>query len=148
MSFEVVAVTEIDAPAAVVFEVLRDVARWHEWSTWLAWDGGAMRAGETLTLRLTPPGGGGYAFSPTVLTVEAPTHLAWVGRTGMPGVFDGEHHFVLTPLHDGRTRLENRERYSGLLSPIMRRLPQMKDAASGFEAMNLEVAARAQRMAV
>lgn len=97
MSFEVVAVRDIEAPPHVVFSGLVDVARWHEWCTWLAWDHGEMREGATLGLRLTPPGGGGYGFTPTVLTVDAPRHLAWIGRTGLPGVFDGEHHFEIAP---------------------------------------------------
>lgn len=147
MSFDVRTERLIHAPPAVVFDVLTDVGRWHEWSTWLVWEGGAFREGTTIQLRLTPPGGGGYAFAPTVLAVTAPHHLAWVGRTGLPGLFDGEHHFELTPHGDGHTRLVNREHYSGLLSPLFRRLPAMRDATPGFEAMNAEIARRAESIA-
>lgn len=146
MSFVVVAECDVAAPPEVVFAVLTDVHRWHEWSTWLAWDDGEMKEGAVLRLRLTPPGGGGYAFAPTVLTVDAPRHLAWVGRTGLPGVFDGEHHFELEALAGGRTRLVNRERYSGLLSPLFNLLPAMKGAQPGFEAMNDEIARRAESL--
>lgn len=147
MSFEVVAARDIAAPPHVVFSVLTDGARWHEWCTWLAWDHGELRVGARVGLRLTPPGGGGYAFQPTVLRVDPPRHLAWIGRTGLPGVFDGEHHFELTPLADGRTHLVNRERYAGLLSPLFKRLPAMKGAQPGFEAMNAEIAQRAESLA-
>jgi len=147
MSFEVVAERDIAAPPEVVFSVLTDVARWHEWCTWLAWDDGEMKEGAILSLRLTPPDGGGYAFAPTVLTVDGPRHLAWVGRTGLPGVFDGEHHFELSPLDGGRTHLVNRERYSGVLSPLFKRLPAMKSAKPGFEAMNDEILRRAELLA-
>jgi hypothetical protein len=147
VSFEVVAACDIDAPPDVVFRVLVDVARWHEWCTWLAWDHGEMREGAQLGLRLTPPGGGGYSFQPFVLSVDVPRHLAWIGRTGLPGVFDGEHHFDPTPLDGGRTHLVNRERYSGLLSPLFRLLPAMQDAKPGFEAMNAEIARRAEALA-
>ncbi len=146
MSFEVVSELEIKAPREIVWSVLTDVGAWAEWSTWLAWDGGEMAAGARPKLRLTPPQGGGYSFSPEVLVFEAPWHLAWVGRTGIAGVFDGEHHFVLTEVAEG-TRLENRERYSGLLSPLMKRLPMMKDAGAGFEAMNQEIRKRAETLA-
>ena len=147
MSVDVTASCEIDAAPEVVFAVLTDVARWREWCTWLAWDGGEMRVGATLALRLTPPTGGGYGFRPTVLAVDSPRHLAWVGRTGLPGIFDGEHHFELTALPGNRTRLVNRERYSGLLSPIFKRLPAMQDAGPGFAAMNAEIARRAESLA-
>jgi len=146
MSFVVVAERDVEAPPEVVFRVLTDMHRWKEWCTWLAWDGGEMKEGAVLRLRLTPPSGGGYAFAPTVLTVDAPRHLAWVGRTGLPGVFDGEHHFELVELTGGRTRLVNRERYSGILSGLFALLPAMKDAQPGFEAMNDEIARRAESL--
>jgi hypothetical protein len=146
MSFEVLATTDINAPPPVVWRVLTDVHSWAAWSTWLVWEGGAMKKGERVQLRLTPPDGGGYAFSPEVLILEEDRHLAWVGRTGLPGVFDGEHHFVLTPTATG-TRLENRERYSGLLSPLMQRLPMMKGAEAGFAALNDEIRRRAEALA-
>lgn len=146
MSFEVVARTSIAAPPEQVWRVLTDVESWSQWSRWLVWEGGQMVVGQRLSLRLTPPDGGGYAFSPEVLVLEPPRHLAWVGRTGLPGVFDGEHHFVLTAT-DAGTELHNRERYSGLLSPLMKRLPMMKGADEGFAALNAEIKARAESLA-
>lgn len=147
MSFEVVAEVVIQAPPRAVWRALAEVERWAEWCTWLRWEGGAMVVGERLSLRLTPPDGEGYTFQPEVLLAEPDRHLAWVGRTFTAGVFDGEHHFVLEDLGDGRTRLVNRERYSGLLSPIMRRIPAMQGAEAGFVAMNEEIRARAEALA-
>ncbi len=145
MAFSASATVEIDAPAERVWEVLVDVERWSEWSSWLAWEGGAFVEGERIALRLTPPNGDGWSFRPTVLAVRPASHLAWVGRTaGLPGLFDGEHHFRLASLPAGRTRLINEERYSGLLSPLVRRLPQMQDLDAGFSAMNNEIRARAE----
>lgn len=83
---------------------------------------------------------------PQGATVDAPRRLVWVGRTGLPGVFDGEHHFDLTALAGSRTRLVNREPYSGLLSPLFKRLPAMKDAKPGLEAMNNDIARRAESL--
>ena len=150
MSFEVRAEIAIDAPIAVVWDVITDVVRWHEWSTWLRHEGGAVALGSKLELRLTPPSGGGYAFSPEVIALEAPAEVGearfgWVGRTGVRGVFDGEHHFVLRAEGE-RTRLLHYERYSGLLSPLLAKLPAMRDAPAGFEAMNAEVKARAESL--
>lgn len=72
MSLEVRAAIAIDAPIAIVWDVTTDVARWHEWSTWLRYDGGEVALGSKLVLRLTPPGGGGYAFSPEVIALDPP----------------------------------------------------------------------------
>lgn len=147
MSFEVVAELLIDAPPRLVWRALTEVDRWAEWCTWLRWEGGGMVVGERISLRLTPPQGAGYAFQPEVLLAEPDRHLAWVGRTLTPGVFDGEHHFVLEAVGEGQTQLINRERYSGLLSPILRHLPAMQSAEAGFVAMNEEIRARAEALA-
>lgn len=185
MSFEIRAEVAIDAPIGVVWQVLTDAARWGEWSTWLRYDGGTVALGSKLMLRLTPPDGGGYAFSPEVIALDPPdespgesrqasagglqdspledlraveshtgsedsstdARFAWIGRTGIPGVFDGEHHFVLRRRGAG-TLLVHYERYSGLLSPLMARLPAMRAAPMGFEAMNAEVKARAEAQVV
>lgn len=77
--------------------------------------------------------------------LDAGNHFARVGRTGIEGVFDGEHHFELEPIPEG-TRLINRERYSGLLSPLMKRLEAMKGAEAGFGAMNAELKARGEAL--
>jgi hypothetical protein len=146
MAFVVRSEIEIEASREVVWRVLTDVAAWSAWSTWLVWEGGAMTKGEHVNLRLTPPDGGGYAFRPEVLVADAPAHLAWVGRTGIAGVFDGEHHFELEESARG-SRLRNSERYAGILSPIMQRLPAMKGAEAGFAAMNDEIRGRAEEIA-
>lgn len=151
MSFEVRAEIAIDAPIAIVWDVITDVVRWSEWSTWLRYEGGAVALGSKLELRLTPPNGGGYAFSPEVIALDPPSdaseaRFGWIGRTGVRGVFDGEHHFVLRAEGES-TRLLHYERYSGLLSPLMAKLPAMRDAPAGFEAMNAEVKARAEALA-
>ena len=146
MAFEVRATVEVAAPIQVVWEVLTDTACWSEWSTLVSFEGGRLGLGERIALRLHPPGGGGYAFRPTITALDPPHRLEWLGRTGLPGLFDGRHRSGLeeTP---GGTILTNAERYSGLLSPLMARLPQMRGAQAGFEAMNAEVRDRAEALA-
>lgn len=146
MSFTVLAETYVAAPPEVVYRVIVDVERWREWSSWLAYEGGEVAVGSKLRLRLTPPHGTGYGFAPEVLALEPPAHFAWIGRTGVPGVFDGEHHFEIRPEGSG-SRLVNRERYAGLLSPLFRMTPMMRSAPDGFAAMNDEIRRRAEALA-
>lgn len=145
MGFEVRAVSHIDAPIHVVWSVLLDFESYNQWSTLLKYEGGEPIVGQRLRLRLELPEDAGYAFSPEVIALEPPVHFAWVGRTGVAGVFDGEHHFRL---HEerGMTVLENVEHYTGILSPIMKRMPQMKSASEGFARMNAEIRSRAEAL--
>ena len=60
----------------------------------------------------------------------------------LPGLFDGEHAFVLTPLADGRTRLDHWERFAGVLLPIAKGM--IYDATvQSFHALNAALAERA-----
>jgi hypothetical protein len=144
--FEVQAETDIAAPAAIVWDVLTKVAEYRTWSTMLNYHGGELRVGATIQLGLTPPNATGYNFAPQVITLEHERHFAWRAITLVRGVFDGEHHFEILPLDAAQSRLRNYERYSGLLSPIFQRLPMMRDASAGFEAMNQEIRARAEAL--
>jgi len=110
----------------------------------LHYRGGKLELGTRLALRLSLPNGPSYDFSPEVVVLEEERHFAWLGVTGFKGIFDGEHHFELNRLTQEKTRLVNYERYSGLLSPIFKRLPMMRDAPEGFKAMNEEIRRRSE----
>lgn len=49
--------------------------------------------------RLQPAGGREATFKPSVTVVEPNTTFEWLGRFGLPGIFDGRHRFELTPTH-------------------------------------------------
>jgi hypothetical protein len=145
--FIVEARTQIATPPALLWGVLMDVGRYTEWSTLLhAEQTTPPQLGATIRLRLAIPGGPTYSFAPEVITLEANQHFAWRQKTALVGIFDGEHHFVLTPVGTEATELHNYERYSGLLSPIIQRLPMMQGAAGGFEAMNDEIRRRSESL--
>ncbi len=133
----------IAAPPEAVWRVLTDLERWSEWNTMIRYEGGRLAVGERLVLRLTPRSGAGYAFRPTVTALDAPRRLAWVGRTGVPGIFDGAHGYTLRPV-DGATELIDREVYSGLLAPVVERTAAMRDAPAGFAEWDLALKRRVE----
>ena len=58
------------------------------------------------------------------------------------GVFDSKHIFELETLGDHQTRLTNRVVCSGILSPIFRGLPMIKEAPASFDETNREIKAQ------
>ncbi len=145
--FTIEATTIVDAPPEIVWSVLITFSDYDQWSTMLIPEQSEPpRLGETIKLRLSMPGGLAYSFEPDVIMLDTSRHFAWVQKTGLKGLFDGEHHFVLTDLGEGQTELYNYEHYSGLLSPIFKRLPFMKDAPKGFVDMNNEIKLRAEAL--
>lgn len=142
--FEVKSMTNINAPIDIVWQTLMDVDSYKMWSTMLHYEGGTIAKDETITLRLTLPNGTDYQFSPKVVDLQPNKRFAWKATTFINGIFDGEHIFELEAVNDNTTCLTNREVYSGILSPIFKQLPMMKEAPAGFDAMNAEIKAQAE----
>lgn len=49
------------------------------------------------------------SFRPMLLKVANQQELRWLGRLGLPGLFDGQHYFQLTALSNGGTRFTQGE---------------------------------------
>lgn len=130
--------TEIDIMASAdrVWSVLSDFAAYPTWNPFIREIIGQPIPGTRLKLRIHPPGDDAMTFRPTVLVARPGAELRWLGRLFVPGLFNGEHYFRLTPEGEGMTRLLHGEKFSGLLVGLLRdRLDRQTRA--GFVAMNL-----------
>ncbi len=137
--FDVRTTVDIAVPREQVWDALTDVEGYRRWNSVLHHIGGRPSLGGEIRLRLTPPRGRSYSFSPTVTDLIPNQRFAWLGTTVTTGVFDGAHFFELTPTEDG-THLVNGERFSGVLSPVFKRLlVNADDVAHGFDVMNQEL---------
>jgi hypothetical protein len=131
-------VVEIDSPPARVWSVLVDLPAYREWNPFIVEASGEVAVGEKLSLQMALPGRDPMSIKPRLLIVE----LRWKGQLVVPGLFDGEHVFELTPLENGRTRLDHWERFAGVLLPIARSM--VYDATvQSFHALNAALAQRA-----
>ncbi len=134
---------EIDAAPEAVWAVLTDLERYADWNPFVVSSSGTVAVGERLTNRIEPPEGRAATFRPTVTEVEEGRVFEWLGRLGMPGIFDGRHRFELHPLPGDRTRFVHSEQFRGLLVRPMRRSLDAGTMA-GFEAMNEALKARVE----
>jgi hypothetical protein len=144
---ELVTETDIDAPASTVWQILTEFAAYSEWNPFIRRAAGDLREGGRLELLMQAPGGKPHIFRPRLLRVSAGRELRWLGRLGLPRVFDGEHGFLIEPRGDRTVRLVQRETFRGLLVPLFpRRI--WKQTRLGFEAMNRALKERAEASAI
>jgi hypothetical protein len=138
--------TEIEVAASpeAVWAVLTDFGAFPQWHPFIQEASGEQKVGGKLRIRVVPRGSRGMVFKPTVLAFEPNRELRWLGRLAIPGLFDGEHGFTLEPIDGGRTKLTQREVFTGVLVPLLAR--SLDDGTKkGFEAMNLALKERAEK---
>jgi hypothetical protein len=135
--------TVVDAAPEDVWALLADLGSYPEWNPFIVSATGRLAEGERLAVRIRDARGGESSFRPRVTALEPGRRLVWLGRLGLPGLFDGEHRFELEPVDEGRTRLVHAERFRGLLVPVLRGRLE-RDVRPQFAALNTALAARAE----
>ena len=134
----------VDGPVDQVWQTLTDLDGYAGWNPFITAGAGVVDVGQRLELRMQPPRGRAMTFKPWVTAVEAHRYLEWLGRLGMPGLFDGRHSFSLTPLSGGRTLLQQSETFTGVLVPVAGSI--LTRTRAGFEAMNQALAQQTLRL--
>jgi len=137
---------EIHAPADRVWRALIEFTAYPEWNPFIHRVDGEAKAGSRLNVFIRPTGGEGMSFRPKVLVVDPNRELRWLGHLLVPGLFDGEHSFVIEPLGEGLVRFIQRERFGGLLLPLLWSMLE-GNTRHGFEEMNRALKLRCEAQA-
>lgn len=131
--------TEIMLPvsASDVWAVLTDTGRYPEWNPFIIRSEGELIDGRRLKNTMRPEPGREMTFRPKVLAVRPARELRWLGHVGIPGLFDGEHYFLLRE-HGTQTQLIHGERFSGIAVWFI----DVARFAENFEQMNRALESR------
>ncbi len=105
---------EIHAPAARVWAVLADVARYAEWNPFIAEIEGDLSEGGELRLTFATSEGGSWRQTARLVALRPGFELRWRSQLWLPRLLDSEHFVTLSPLETGGTRLVQGEDLSGL----------------------------------
>ncbi len=140
--------TEALIPAAPdrVWAVLADFDRYAEWNPLNIRAAGEARPGARIRMTFLNLARPGRTLDQTVIltTCEPGRALAWSGN--IPLLFNGRHHFTLTP--EGRgTRLRHGEDLGGLIAATFSKTQIARDFVPAYEATNRALAARVAAIA-
>ena len=136
----------IQATPERVWTILTDFAKYPEWNPFIREASGEVKTGSRLEVRIHPPEGSAMTFRPTVKEASTGRELRWLGHLLVPGLFDGEHSFVIEPAGAGEVRFRQDEHFRGLLVPLFPRR-MYERTQRGFEEMNRALKERAERPA-
>ena len=135
----------IAAPPSAVWRVLTAFNLYPAWNPFVVSVAGTLERKKRLAVLIQPSEGGRlWRFRARIVRLSDERELCWLGRLGLPWVFDGRHCFALEPDGPGRTRFVQRETFRGLLVPLLPR-PVFAAVERGFEAMNEALKQRAER---
>ncbi|MEM7037306.1 MAG: SRPBCC domain-containing protein [Bacteroidota bacterium] len=125
----------IDKPAAAVWKMLTDTARYPDWNPLVGRLVGELKTGNTIETYIVPLG---KSFFPKLLSVKPEKELIWQGKQVAKFLLAGKHYYRLEALEAGRTKLLHGEYFTGLLSPFISKklLKKMED---NFHQHNLEL---------
>jgi hypothetical protein len=133
----------INASLGVVWNILIDFASYPSWNPFIPEIKGRPEIGSALAITIHPPGGKPMRFKPRVLEANPGRELRWLGHLLVPGIFDGEHSFVLTEAVGGCV-LCHSENFSGLLPAVMGS-KVFERTEQGFRLMNEALKRRAEQ---
>lgn len=82
-------------------------------------------------------------FEPHLLVVKKDEELRWLGRLLIPGLFDGEHYFIVEEISDEKVRFIHGEKFRGILALLLWGSVE-PGTKRGFQAMNKALKDRAE----
>ena len=132
--------TTINASAADVWNALTDFASYPSWNPFIVSAAGVAETGTKMVNRIAN-NGSTMTFKPVILAAEPERELRWIGRFLVRGLVDGEHSFHIEEIEPGKVRFTQRERFTGILVPLVKKT---LDVSDGFAAMNSALKARVE----
>ena len=133
---------EIQASPEKVWQVLTDLAKYPEWNSLITRAIGKAEVGARVDITV-PSGSKEMILHCTVVKAEPNRELCWKYHVILPGLFRGEHSFIIEPAGPNQVRFIDREVFNGLLVPLQAKSIDT-DSRRGFEEMDRALKARAE----
>jgi hypothetical protein len=134
---------EIQASPDKVWQALTNLANYPEWNPFIHHAIGTAKVGEKVDI-IVSSGSKEMTLHCTVVKVEPNKELRWKYHVILPGLFRGEHSFIIEPMENNKVRFVDREIFNGLLVSS-----QAKDidtnSRQGFEAMDKALKIKAEQ---
>lgn len=125
----------IQATPEKIWKILTDFSQYPYWNPFIKSITGNVQVGNTIKVKIKPPGAMAMTISPKVLLMEPFKSFHWKGKLLFKGILDGEHQFELIDHGNGSTTFKHSEQFNGILISLFKKLLTV-NTKKGFEAMN------------
>ena len=111
---------QINASAARVWSIIIDFDKYASWNIPLLISGKCV-IGEKLMVQANIPNIKPTVFTGRLLVCQEMEMLKWTGFTIVPALLTGIHTFEIIPINDNQVMFINRESFSGVSVPFLRK---------------------------
>jgi hypothetical protein len=125
----------INAERQDVWNTLMDYDSYPKWNPFIKKISGDTNEGDILNVSILSNGNKPMKFTPVVLKNIIEKEFRWKGKLFIPGVFDGEHYFILESYGNNQTKFTHGENFTGLFSGALIKVIY-NDTKNGFITMN------------
>ena len=132
---EIFSEIEINASADKLWSILTNFDAFPEWNPFIKSIEGNLKVDERFKVFLQLPDSKGMTFRPKCLKAEQNKELRWIGHMLFPGLFDGEHIFIIESVEENKVRFIQKELFKGIFTSLIMKSIGEK-TKQGFEAMN------------
>ena len=112
---------DLSYPAEHVYQVLTDFKQYADWNPFIISSKGEAVVGTRLHNTMVLPNSKPLRFKPKIITVIENKELSWLGNTIIPGIFDGEHRFIIEATTTEHSQLTQSEKFTGILTYLMKK---------------------------
>ncbi|HEX7911911.1 MAG TPA: SRPBCC domain-containing protein [Paraburkholderia sp.] len=133
----------IDRPPQDVWQILTATESYPLWNPEIVRLNGQLKQGNVIEF-VEGAGSDAMTFHPTILAVQPDRELRWKGYVWFPGIFDGEHRFVLQAVGT-RTRFIQSETFTGIFAGTLTDKVLQRTIGS-MQAMNVALKNRVERL--
>jgi hypothetical protein len=135
---------QIDASAQKSWQVLTDFVKFPEWNPIIQQIRGKAEVGSRLEIHLHTVKGKIRVYQPTVTRVEPNHELRWIGKSFIPGFFNGERIFNIQSISRDSVLFLHSEIFSGFAVFIAGNLVK-SDILESFDKMNIAFKKRVEQ---
>ncbi|WP_353118342.1 SRPBCC domain-containing protein [Myroides odoratus] len=121
---------EIKANAETIWKTLIDFENYYKWNPFITKIEGIAAPQQKLKVKIQQ-----LHFTPIVQVYKPNQKLAWLGKLGIKGLFDGYHYFEIIPIDAHKCLFIQGENFNGLLLPFLKKKLK-KETLPGFILMN------------
>jgi hypothetical protein len=133
---------EIQGSPDKVWQVLADLDQYPAWNPFIHHAVGTAKEGGKVDITVRS-GSKDMTLHCTVTRAETNAELRWKYHVLLPGLFSGEHSFIIEPIGTDKVRFIDREIFNGLLIPLQARDIDT-NSKRGFEEMDKALKARVE----